>query len=125
MPLQYGVVEDANAPLLPESSLKAEQTGVIYSSADRVTIKVNAAVKGLCILSDSYYPGWQAELDGVATKILKTNYMFRGVIVPAGKHTVEMVYKPLAFRAGVAVTLATLGFFLLISVWIWERKISL
>jgi len=125
MPLQYGVVEDANAPLLPESSLKAEQTGVIYSSADRVTIKVNAAVKGLCILSDSYYPGWQAELDGVATKILKTNYMFRGVIVPAGKHTVEMVYKPLAFRAGVAVSLATLGFFLLISVWIWERKISL
>ncbi len=125
LPLEYAVLEEPGPALLPKSTFKAEEAGVIYPSAERVIIDFNAVKNGLLVLSDAYYPGWEAEVDGVKTKILRTNYMFRGVIIPAGRHTVEMGYRPLSFRVGVAVTTVTLIFLLLVSVWIWERKISL
>lgn len=59
-----------------------------YSSS-RIRIQVNASADRLLVLSDTYYPSWRSTIDGNETKIYKTNYTFRGVVVPAGDHTVE------------------------------------
>ena len=44
---------------------------------------------GFLVLTDSYYPTWHAAVDGVEEKIYRTDYNFRGIIIPAGKHKVE------------------------------------
>ena len=56
------------------------------------------------MLLDSYYPGWRAYVDGKQAEILRANYAFRAVRVPAGKHRVEFVYRPRSFYAGLSVT---------------------
>ena len=52
------------------------------------------------VLSDTYYPGWIARIDGIQVPIYRTNYAFRGILVPQGKHDVTFVYSPLSFWIG-------------------------
>lgn len=56
------------------------------------------------VLRDTFYPGWQATLDGVPTRIERADTLFRGVVVPPGNHTVRFSYQPRAARAGMAVS---------------------
>ncbi len=66
-------------------------------------IKIEASATGnnLLFLGEVYYPpGWKAFIDGEETEIFKTNYGFRSVIVPEGKHTVEFKYESEQFRLG-------------------------
>ena len=72
----------------------------------RVVLKVDAASDALLVLSDLYYPGWRAELDGRPAPILRANYLMRAVAVPAGRHTVGFLYEPASFKAGIAASLA-------------------
>jgi uncharacterized membrane protein YfhO len=51
-------------------------------------------------LSDVYYPGWQASIDGKITHIFQTDYVLRGVAVRAGTHVVKFDFRPLPFFAG-------------------------
>jgi uncharacterized membrane protein YfhO len=53
------------------------------------------------VLSDQYYPGWQASVNGNDARIYATDLTLRGVEVPAGRSTVEFRYRPTSFRNGV------------------------
>ena len=57
-------------------------------SENRIEIVTENAQKGYLVLSDAYYPTWVASINGSQTPIYRTNYAFRGVVVPAGKQTV-------------------------------------
>jgi hypothetical protein len=52
----------------------------------------------LFVLLDAFADGWRASLDGTELPILRVNSVGRGVIVPAGAHTLEMRFQPLALR---------------------------
>ena len=77
-----------------------------------VQCEVVAETDGYLVLLDSYYPGWRAYVDGKQAEILRANYAFRAVRVPAGKHRVEFVYRPRSFHVGLSLT----GFALLFGV---------
>ncbi len=76
---------------------------------DRVRISVETDQPGYLVLSDAYYPGWQATVDDRAEPIRRANYAFRAVYVPAGQHTVEFVFQPLIWKFGLAVSGVTLA----------------
>jgi uncharacterized membrane protein YfhO len=63
------------------------------------------------------YPGWEATLDGQRTPIYTTDYLLRGVILPAGSHRIEMRYTAPAARTGAWVSLLTLALFVGLSVY--------
>ncbi|MBN2058660.1 MAG: YfhO family protein [Candidatus Saganbacteria bacterium] len=58
-------------------------------------------------LSEAYYPGWQAFVDGKEAEIQRANDFFRSVRLPRGSHTVRFVYLPLSFRLGGLISLLT------------------
>jgi len=60
------------------------------------------------ILSDTFYPGWQALIDGVPAEIRIANEAFRAIAFPAGAHTIEFRYQPRAVLIGLIVSLASL-----------------
>lgn len=62
----------------------------------------------LLFLSDAYYPGWQAYVDGQSTKIYKANHAFRAVAIPRGSHQISFRYQPQSFIKGATLTLLTL-----------------
>ncbi|MGC8947560.1 MAG: YfhO family protein, partial [Anaerolineae bacterium] len=69
-----------------------------YYGPNDVVLFVETDAPALLVLSDTFYPGWQAEVDGERAPIYRTNAVFRGVLVPPGKHRVEMTFRPSSLR---------------------------
>ena len=69
-------------------------------------IKTNS--DSLLFLSDTYLSGWQAFLDNKKINILKANYAFGAVQIPAGSHKVRFIYKPATFVIGSYLTIITI-----------------
>ncbi len=77
------------------------QADIVKFGIQDLTISVKATGNNLLFLSETYYPeGWKAYLDGTEVPILRTNYLFRGIVVPAGEHTIEMRFEPTGYAVG-------------------------
>jgi hypothetical protein len=109
-PRREAVVEDCD--WRPPSERPASEgpgtAEIVLDRRDRVEIDVRAARDAFLILSDSYYPGWTASLDGARVEIYRANYLFRGLRMPAGTHRVAFQYVDWPFRIGAVITLLTL-----------------
>lgn len=86
---------------------------IVEYTPNKVTIETNSDTPKLLFLSDNYYPGWIAIVDGKETPILVADYTFRAVALPAGSHKVIFLYNPLSFKIGLGISiLALLGLIL-------------
>ena len=80
-------------------------TIVVQSWQDeRVKLDVDAVRPALLVLNDSFFPGWQATIDGAPTKIFKTNGLVRGVYVGRGHHRIAFEYAPKSFALGLRIS---------------------
>jgi len=78
------------------------------TSDGRMVIDTSARAPSFLVVSESYFPGWQALVDGKAAKVYQTDYILLGVPVPAGSHHVEMHYSAPGAKYGALVSLVTL-----------------
>jgi uncharacterized membrane protein YfhO len=74
------------------------------------------------VLTDTYFPGWQAEVDGKPADIHRVDYLFRGVRVPPGAANVTFSYQPTSYRLGLVISIATLLVILGTAVIGWRRR---
>jgi tetrahydromethanopterin S-methyltransferase subunit E len=80
---------------------------------DAVEYTANCDKPQFAVFSEVYYPyGWNAYLDGKKTDYARTDYVLRGMAVPAGKHTIRFVFEPSSYKLG--GTLSLTGSFLVI-----------
>ena len=79
-----------------------------HYSPERATVETSADQTSLLVMTDTYFPGWQATVDGRKSAIHRTDYLLRGVVVPAGRHRVAFAYRPASWDAGRALSLAAL-----------------
>ena len=98
---------------IPEGSPGAVE--ILGTSANRVELRTSCPEACFAVLNDLHYPGWQARVDGAPAPLLRTNYLFRGVAVPAGSHRLEFVYRPGSFVLGAALSgVGAIGMLLLL-----------
>ena len=81
---------------------------VVEDRRNRVVVETESAGEGLLVLSDNWYPGWQAEIDGMTAEILRANYTMRAVRVPAGRHVVSFRFVPRTFRLSMYISIVSL-----------------
>jgi hypothetical protein len=81
---------------------------IVSASGSALRVRTRARSARLLVLSDADYPGWVATIDGVKSRVLRVNYLLRGVSVPAGEHVVDLRFRPASFWTGAAVTAASL-----------------
>ncbi len=110
---QEVVVEGAGNQGIPDCDPRSTaDLDVHQEGPNQLTIDVDATHAGWLFVADVWYPGWQARVDGQAQPLLRADYLFQAVHVPAGRHMVALVYRPLSFYLGAlisAVAAAGLG----------------
>lgn len=111
--------ENAKGGVIPTSDISITKDG-----GDVVAINVKTNLPGILVLSDTYYPGWHAFVDGKEVGLFRANYAFRGVEVGSGEHTVIMEYKPTYWMIGKTIFLGSLVLFgiVWVGIWGWGRK---
>ena len=65
---------------------------IVHYGEERVDVETDAERRSLLVLTDSWFPGWKAAVDGKDVPIERVDYLIRGVPVPAGQHRVEFSY---------------------------------
>ncbi len=88
--------------------LGEEATGeakIVDYAANKIEIKAITSAPQFLVLTDSYYPAWQAKIDDQPTKIYPANHAFRAIKVPAGEHQIVFKYQSLWFKIGALITL--------------------
>ncbi|MGC9328988.1 MAG: YfhO family protein, partial [Candidatus Hinthialibacter sp.] len=81
---------------------------IVEDDVSRIQLSGQSEQGAMVFLSEIYYPGWKAYVDGVRQPIQRLDYYFRGVWVEPGRHTIEMIYAPESHRLGAAVSLIAL-----------------
>ncbi len=119
------------------TAIVEESVGVIANPAVRIvkptkfdlqylSFETETDKQAFMTVSEIYYPaGWKAFIDGKETKIYPTDYILRGIVVPAGKHKIEMKFEPASYKK--SIMLSGLGLLasllaLLGGAFLWYRK---
>ncbi|MGB3633860.1 MAG: YfhO family protein, partial [Rubrobacteraceae bacterium] len=113
--LDSGEVDPQNTALLEEkpprlsrsNDASGDRVSVESYKPDRIELDVSTGARGLLVLSEVYYPAWKAYVDGEPVSLYRANYLFRGVPIPQGDHTVELRYESATLRLGIAISLLT------------------
>jgi hypothetical protein len=105
---QKDVIVDAAPVFAPAPAPSFEPAKLVAHARKELVIETDATAAGILVVSDAWYPGWRATLDGQPAPLLRADYALRGVAVPAGHHTVTMHFASMPTRHGLAVSLAGL-----------------
>jgi hypothetical protein len=81
--------------------------GITDFAANHLEVTVTTPAEGYLVVSDMFYPGWVAIVDGEAQPVLQANYCFRAVHVEAGEHRVRFEFRPRSWTMGLAISAVT------------------
>lgn len=112
---------DASVLFVPDTLPGIKRVHITEYTPNKVSIDVETPSDAFLVLSDTYYPGWKARVDGKQMDIYRTNYTFRGIVVPKGTHEVEFSYEPASFTYGVWTSLVSVASWLML-LWVTSRK---
>ena len=96
-PKDTAIIEekDKSAELNTISYDSTATISLVENKNDMVNYTATTSKKQLAVFSEVYYKlGWKAYIDDVESPIIKTNYVLRGLVIPAGKHNIRFVFKP-------------------------------
>ncbi len=112
------VVLLSGGPALSDTSTLPAQDAVEILDYQPESIRLTARTDrpGYLVLLDSWYPGWNALVDGRAVPVYRGDFLFRAIPIEAGEHTVVFEFRPLSFWLGALISVLSLGASILIAV---------
>ncbi|MFH2204918.1 MAG: YfhO family protein, partial [Elusimicrobiota bacterium] len=106
--------EPPAAPPRAGAPSRTESVRIAGYGPDAVAVEAALPRPGFLLLLDTYYPGWRAEVNGTPAPLLRADYNFRAVPLPAGRSTVVFSYEPASFRIGVLLACLAAALLMLI-----------
>jgi hypothetical protein len=104
--------EDSPSPR--PSPSEGEGVEIRHDAPERIVLQTQNAADGLLLLTEAFYPGWQARVDGEPATIYRADGYFQAVFVPAGEHEVVFEFKSLRWEYGRILSLIGLFFLLML-----------
>lgn len=81
---------------------------VIAYEPEYIAMQVQSSAIGILVVSEMYYPGWRAMVDGVRVETWRANAGLRALVMQSGTHRVEFRYAPATVRIGCMVSILSL-----------------
>lgn len=106
----------ANTHVSQSNRVSAQVSGVKFT-ANSVEAVVDSPQPTFATIAQSFYPAWQATVDGKATPLLRANLAFQSIPLPPGAHRLRLVYHDRSFRLGAFISAGTL----MLTVLLWWR----
>jgi hypothetical protein len=103
-PRETGLLESGRQPQIDPRTSGQETILVRRYQHDQIELTVKAASRALLVVSETYYPGWQAKVNNIPFEIWKVDGGLRGIVVPPGDNLVTLTYAPSSFRLGAILT---------------------
>lgn len=119
---EVAIIEEHLAVPFQKSAGYQSEVNIGQYSEQSITVNTRSNNPGFLVVGNMYYPGWQARIDGVKTKIVKTNYLLQGLLVPAGEHEIVISFLPAVFLLGLATSTLGITILLLWGAMVWKRK---
>lgn len=108
-PARTALVEEPLAQERVSFDPASSKARVVENSGASIAVETESNSPAFLILSDAYYPGWRATVDGREARIYNTDYALRGVSLPSGRHAVRFEFRPRSFRVNLFVSLLSLA----------------
>jgi hypothetical protein len=83
---------------------QGDDVQLLARAPNRIRVRARMACRGLIVLSESWYPGWVARVDGVERPVLETFGSLRGIVVEGGEHSIDLVYRPVPVYGGAVLS---------------------
>jgi hypothetical protein len=99
---------------------EADTVDIINTGINDLSLRARNSQPSILVLSQTYYPGWKAYLDGNSTDVFPVDAALTGIAMPAGKHDIQFRFQPASFRIGVAISLVSL---LIAAALIWRGMV--
>lgn len=94
---------------------------ILEYSPERV--RLTATGPGYLVLTDAFYPGWSATVDGEPVPILRADIMFRAILLPEGEHAIEFRYQPRSVTVGLWLSgAAWVGMLIVFGLGVWRKS---
>ena len=108
--LRHKVVLEEKSPVWYKDGASPQDSDIFIRDYQPNRVAIDASLKrsGILVLSDVYYPGWEAYVDGVKVKIYRVDGLIRGVFLEQGRHEVIFKYMPMSFKIGVSTAIISL-----------------
>ncbi len=81
-----------------------DEVKVVSYGPQQIVLATSNQQAGFLVLSEVYYRGWEARVDGTPVPVERINYTLRGVEVPPGKHRIEFTFRSPSFRSGAMIS---------------------
>lgn len=105
---RWALVEGENArPLSGPGPFR--EAKITFRSPNAITVEAELEEEGLLVLSEIWYPGWEAYDNGYPAPIYRANYILRGVYLGPGEHRVEFFYRPRSLQVGLWISVLSLA----------------
>lgn len=121
---QMSVVLSSPSPIaLAVPPQPTDGVAITQHGAGHLTIQTASTTNGLLVISEIFYPGWKAYVDGQAAPIMSANGLLLAVPMPSGSHKIELTYDPDWWKIGMVVsTLSLLLWGSLGMALLWQSK---
>ncbi len=130
-PAQTVILENADPASALASALASAMpsdpsatANIVGYGVNEIWVDTNATSAGVLVLSEVWYPGWRAWVDDREVAVVRADYLFRGVQLPAGAHHVKLIYDPASFKIGVGLFALTVLVLAMLGLRIKIRRVE-
>jgi hypothetical protein len=103
-----------------ERAAAAVKFSAVTYAAEKITAQFDASAPTVAVVAQAYYHPWHAYVDGVRVPVVRANFAFQAVPIPAGAHEFRLVYEDEKFRLGAGISFASLA--VCAGLWVRTRR---
>jgi hypothetical protein len=86
------------------------RANVVSRGTNGYRLQVESSGRAVMVVSQMYYPGWRASIDGAEVPVYPVDVALMGLIIPNGTHHVRLFFRPRSFELGLVISLVSLAF---------------